>query len=181
MKLSRDLNDLTEKVRYAAHIMLEKHPEVFITETGRSEAQQRENISRGVSWTMDSKHMMNPKSRAFDIAFHGDTLYPSDFSKWRSVADTLKECGMNWGYDMWKTDKPHFECDGKQFNKSEMDERDYKGIYNANFSDPILKDWDGDKEMSEGNIKAFIEIYGEKLLHSDKFKESVIDIINTQK
>lgn len=59
-----------------------------------------------VTWTLDSKHM---KWQAVDIAFYWKELYPNDFSKWRKIANIAKKYSINWWYDLWKKDKPHFE------------------------------------------------------------------------
>ena len=159
MKLSRDLNDLTEKVKNAAQVIVGVHPDVFITETGRSEAQQRENIAKGVSWTMDSMHMMKPKSRAFDIAFQGSELYPKDIERWKAVAKTAKECGMDWGYDLWKTDKPHFQCDGSTINENKMSTHMFNQMEIEVPKDlQIFNSYKDESPCSIGEMKALINI-----------------------
>jgi len=29
--------------------------------------------------------------------------------QWRKIADSAKKYGIDWGYDLWKRDKPHFQ------------------------------------------------------------------------
>lgn len=161
MKLSRDLNDLDEKCRFAADVLLDEFKQCRINETGRTEAQQRENIKTGVSWTMDSMHMMNPKARAFDIYFTGDELYPSDEDGtvdediWMPVINRMKECGMNNGGIMWGKDWMHFECDGSTINKDTMDRPMKKQLESEVPKDlQIFNNYDGD----DGEVKALINI-----------------------
>ena len=182
MALNRDLNALTDKVRNAAETLHNEFSDVFITETGRTIEQQKENIKKGVSWTMDSYHLMNPKARAFDIGFRGPELYPKDKSRWEPVWKRMKEMGMDNGHDMWGKDWMHFQDDGTTFNQKtmELSERDYKKIFDNNFDEGVLSDWDGDEAMSEGQIKALLDIYGQKLIRSNTFREFVIDIIKEE-
>jgi hypothetical protein len=46
---------------------------------------------------------------AIDIAFQGPELYPRDLNIWHAVAGYARMHGINWGYDLWKADKPHFQ------------------------------------------------------------------------
>lgn len=61
---------------------------------------------RKVTWTLDSKHT---KWLAFDIAFYWKKLYPSEYYRWREVANIAKKYNIEWWYDLWKKDKPHFQ------------------------------------------------------------------------
>jgi len=169
MALSRDKNQLTDKVKNAAERLENEFSDVFITETGRTEEQQRENIAKGVSWTMNSYHMMNPKARAFDIAFRGPELYPSDMGRWRKVADFLKPLGMDWGYDLWGKDMPHFQCDGSEYNQNKMSKNiEFDVDYFAtmeNYMDSTeytIKHNSAAKDTDIEQIKALIDIAMEK-------------------
>lgn len=83
---------------------------IFITETFRTEERQKELIAAGLSQVKRSNHQ---DGLAVDIAFTGAELYPADQKKWRAVADIAKKYGIDWGFDLWKWDKPHFQDNGK--------------------------------------------------------------------
>ncbi|MBT3726215.1 hypothetical protein HOG21_00495 [bacterium] len=36
---------------------------------------------------------------------------------WKEIAEIAKKYGIDWGYDLWKTDKPHFQDNMKEFEK----------------------------------------------------------------
>lgn len=59
-----------------------------------------------VTWTLNSLHI---KGLAVDIAFRGNDLYPADINKWKDVASLAKRYSIDWGYDLWGKDKPHFQ------------------------------------------------------------------------
>lgn len=46
---------------------------------------------------------------AFDIAFRGKELYPTDDKVWENVAKIAKNVALDRGYDMRGRDKPHFQ------------------------------------------------------------------------
>lgn len=93
---------------------------VFVTEARRSKARQKYLIWTGSSRTNTSYHQ---SGLAIDIAFKDDTrtkqkereLYPEDMKRWREVADIAKKYGIDWGYDLWNWDKPHFQDNGKEY------------------------------------------------------------------
>lgn len=97
---------------------------VFITETWRSDEDQMAAYKAGTSKIDGKSSKSNHQlGLAIDIAFQDDPrtsnyegeLYPEDYKRWREIADIAKKYGMNWGYDMWQWDKPHFEDDGSVF------------------------------------------------------------------
>lgn len=126
-KADRDLGKLNpnfrKKVDEFLRIVAPKYG-VFITEAWRSDARQKELFAQGLSKTKRSKHQ---DGLAIDIAFLGKELYPIEIKRWEEVAKIAKECGMNWGYDMWGWDKPHFEDNGKNFSNP-MTEEEKKAI-----------------------------------------------------
>ena len=79
---------------------------IFITETRRSEERQKQLIKEWKSFTPRSKHQ---DWLAIDIAFHWDELYPSDQWKWNMVARVAKKFEIDWWFDLWNWDKPHFQ------------------------------------------------------------------------
>lgn len=91
---------------------------VFVTEAWRSDMRQRYLRLRGLSKVVTSYHQ---KGLAIDLAFKDDPrtkqvereLYPSDMKRWREVAAIAKKYEIDWGYDLWNWDKPHFQDNGK--------------------------------------------------------------------
>lgn len=113
-KTDRDLSKLQPEFKKQVEAFLAANPEVFVTEAYRSQERQdwlyasgRTRPGRVVTWTKNSQHT---KGLAIDIAFKGDQLYPSvSDPRWRKVADSAKQFGIDWGYDLWEADAPHFQ------------------------------------------------------------------------
>ena len=123
----RDLGKLNKNFRVKVDEFLRRVVPcgIFVTEAWRSDERQKELVAQGISKTKRSKHQ---DGLAIDIAFFGGELYPKDQKRWKEVAKIAKECGMNWGYEMWGWDKPHFEDNGKIFFKP-MTEKEKKAIH----------------------------------------------------
>lgn len=106
----------TDKLQYNFRNKVRKfineteHLGVFITETWRSEERQKELYKQKLSF-LDGVHKksMHQLGLAVDIAFRGPELYPKDIAIWQRVASIEKKHGMDWGYDLWQWDKPHFQ------------------------------------------------------------------------
>jgi hypothetical protein len=117
-----DLNKLNSDFRKKVDLFLPKvyAMGVFVTEAYRGNARQKWLRSIGHSKVKVSNHQLG---LAIDIAFSDDLrtlqkereLYPEDVKRWREVADIAKSCGIDWGYDLWQWDKPHFQDDGQRF------------------------------------------------------------------
>lgn len=72
---------------------------------------QRELMQRGVSWTLRSKHLVG----------HAVDLYPApldwnDAAAFTAVASAMRQAareldvaGLQWGFDLWGKDMPHFQ------------------------------------------------------------------------
>lgn len=134
---------------------------IFITESWRSEERQAELLKAGLSQVRHSNHQ---DGLAIDIGFLGAQLYPSDLSKWRKVADIGKKYGIDWGFDLWAWDKPHFQDNGKILSiiNPTMAKSKYSDIMtqvckDANFQ-PLFADHTGDKPLTEQETKELIEI-----------------------
>lgn len=187
MNTQRDLNLLTPKVKSAAEQLLKLHPEIFITETGRTIERQKELVKAGFSKTMDSKHLTG---LAFDIAFNGKELYPTDESKWRKVADDAKKLGLDWGGDLWVKsgfiDKPHFQLSDNIQNMdvkliqfpdnfvklSEKEVRVTTVSHNHAADDTVPEQMKGCSELiSDRKSKKIIEMLIELLSKDDKYKD----------
>lgn len=85
---------------------------VFVTETWRSAERQMQLFKQvpRASWLDGvTQRSLHQDGLAVDIAFTGNELYPKDQEYWRAVADAAKKHGIEWGFDLWKWDKPHFQ------------------------------------------------------------------------
>ncbi len=110
---SRDLNQLNPQFREKVDLFLSECPQIFVTEAGRTAERQKELVLKGLSFVEVSNHQLG---LAIDIAFLGEELYPQDYGRWRKVADSAKRYGLDWGFDMWNWDKPHFQDNGLPLN-----------------------------------------------------------------
>lgn len=95
-------------------------------------------------------------------------LYPADEKKWRAVADIAKKYGIDWGYDLWKWDKPHFQDNGKELQtpaplinptmkKTKYTDIMTQALKEANL-EPLFSVHEGDKPLTEQETKELIEI-----------------------
>jgi peptidoglycan L-alanyl-D-glutamate endopeptidase CwlK len=91
----------------------------LIVNTLRTQAEQDENVKKGVSWTYNSKHLpdINGKSNAIDICpwlvfnLHGpDKLqWDSNDPAFQKIGEIGESIGLTWG-GRWKVkDSGHFE------------------------------------------------------------------------
>lgn len=113
--MSRDVEQLKEPFRskVKALITLAKQAglPVIITDTTRTIEEQRENVRKGYSKTMDSKHLTG---EAVDIAFqvNGKLSYDAKlYEKLYSISKKLSYViwpnrDLNWNWDL-----PHFQYD----------------------------------------------------------------------
>ncbi len=104
---SRKLDDLTEKFRPVAFEFLARLVEarihVLVVCTLRSIEEQRENIARGVSWTMHSKHLPQEpdgKARAIDLVpvrVGGELDWDEQSPTWQKIGRIGRGLGLKWG------------------------------------------------------------------------------------
>lgn len=135
---------------------------IFLTETWRTQERQNELLK---AWLSQVKHSNHQDGLAFDIWFFGAELYPNDLNKWGAVADIAKKYNIDWGYDLWKWDKPHFQDNGKPILaliNPTMKKSKYSDVMNAviketNF-DTIFDKHEGDQTLTEQETKELIEI-----------------------
>lgn len=120
-KADRNLSKLDERFKKKVVLfMQEVQTLVFVTEAWRSQKRQNYLRKKGLSKVITSYHQ---KGLAIDIAFKDDPrtkqtereLYPKDFKRWREVADIANKYEIDWGYDLWNWDKPHFQDNGKEY------------------------------------------------------------------
>lgn len=125
--MSRRLDDLCPKLVPKAEKLIARFAEagiaVLIVDTLRTPEEQRANVAKGVSWTLNSKHLAQPsccgKSHAIDLApyevyqLHGPDKLRWDASDpvWIKMGDIGTAIGLKWG--VWKNGKQvdpgHFE------------------------------------------------------------------------
>ena len=133
-KADRDLDKLNSVFKHLVlnfieHAKYEGY-DIFVTEGYRTQERQEYLYSLGrtrpgniVTWIKNGS--IHQKGKAIDIAFNGKELYPKDYQTWRRVADIAKEHGLDWGYDLWGLDKPHFQISDKIPNNNSLDFKKY--------------------------------------------------------
>jgi len=119
--MSRDLNLLSANFKPKVELFLAEAKkqglDIFITDAFRTVKEQQALYAKGRTTsgkTVTSFDGVNKKSnhqsgQAIDIAFNKPELYPKDMNLWNKLGEIAKQCSINWGYAMWKWDKPHFE------------------------------------------------------------------------
>jgi hypothetical protein len=124
--MSRLLNELDYRLKNVAFELLARCAEagipVMVITTSRTIEEQTDAVARGVSWTMNSKHLPQPpdgKSLAIDICpyeqfqLHGpDKLqWSADDPAWQQIGKIGEALGLKWGVikDGTRLDLGHFE------------------------------------------------------------------------
>lgn len=120
-RLKRAHPDLAKVVRRAAEITTVPFT---ILQSDRTLAEQRENVRKGVSKTMKSRHLISPDGfvRAVDIAPLEGTKASFAWPLYHKLAPIMKQAAkdvkvpVEWGGD-WKTfkDGPHWQLPWKQY------------------------------------------------------------------
>ncbi len=117
-RMSRLLSDLSPRMRPLAVELIARCVEqgimVLIVDTLRTKAEQAENIRRGVSWTLNSKHLTG---NAIDIApyetyaLHGPDKVKWDAGDpiWQKIGAIGEGLGLTWGGRWTHKDMGHFE------------------------------------------------------------------------
>ena len=117
--MSRKLDDLSPAFRPLAVEFLARLVEagipVIVVDTRRTAQEQAANVAKGVSWTMQSKHLTGD---AIDVApyetfaLHGPDKLQWDAGDpiWTRIGEIGESCGLKWG-GRWKMtpDLGHFE------------------------------------------------------------------------
>ena len=118
--MSRKLNDLSPRMRPLAVELLARLTEagimVMIVDTLRTPAEQQANVAKGVSWTLNSKHLTG---EAIDVAPYetyalhgGDKLKWDDTDPvWQRIGQIGEAVGLKWGVVRkgMRIDLGHFE------------------------------------------------------------------------
>lgn len=125
-KTNRDINKLSDNFKLKVIDFLNAVWEtIFITEWWRSNERQAElyNQGRTTSWNIVTwvKHSNHQDWLAIDIAFKWDNLYPTWLWTWMEISDIAKKHWIDWGFDLWGIDKPHFQDNWKPYISKEKD------------------------------------------------------------
>lgn len=175
----RDINKLRSDFRVKVEELLKKCPQIFITETWRSQERQNQLLASGASKVKHSNHQ---DGLAVDIAFRGSELYPKDMQEWKKVANAAYGLGMAWGYDLWShtgfIDKPHFQCVSLGDPRNNQEDMTFKHNYAKIMEETVpeesrvLNHDDESVEEDEKQIKALVEIANYR--SRNKIKDSII-------
>lgn len=121
-RLNKAHPDLAKVVRLCAKTT----PVPFrVGETTRSVEQQRENIRKGVSWTMRSRHLPGKDglARAVDLIAMPGGKVSWAWGPYRDLAKAMKAAAkqlgvpLEWGGDWKRTpDGPHFQLPWKDYS-----------------------------------------------------------------
>jgi len=118
----RDIDALTPDTAAKCRLFLQRSKaaglEVFVTETRRSF--ERQAALWAIGRTLPGRIVTRSKAGtgkhefglAFDVAFKGVNLYPSDAKTWARLGSIGKACGLTWGGDFKGVDSVHFENNG---------------------------------------------------------------------
>lgn len=118
---NRDVDALTPETALKCRLFIERSKaaglDIFVTETLRSTERQSALYTLGrphgkkVTYSMPGtgKHEFG---LAFDVAFRGANLYPSDESIWARLGAIGVSCGLVWGGSWKSKDSVHFENRG---------------------------------------------------------------------
>lgn len=117
----RNLDVHPDLVKVAKRALELSEVDFIITDGGRSVAEQRENVRKGASKTMNSRHLTG---HALDFVALVDRRVTYDDKPMRTIAAAFKAAGneilgpgrIEWGGD-WKGswDKPHIQLSRKYY------------------------------------------------------------------
>ena len=88
----------------------------------RTVKRQRQLVRNGFSKTMNSRHITGHAVDIVPYPIPGDWKKYKDW-QWQAIADAMKEAAeyygadLEWGYDKWGWDKPHYQLSWKKYPK----------------------------------------------------------------
>ena len=131
---------------------------IFITESWRSAERQKELRKL---WLSQVDHSNHQDWLAIDIWFRWQELYPKDDKQWRMVANIAKKHGIDWWYDLWKWDRPHFQNNSLPITvinmKSKYSDIMIQELKESNLT-PLFSSHEWDTPLTEKETKELIEI-----------------------
>lgn len=122
--MSRRLDDLAPAFRRKVFELIARSAEagvpLLIVDTLRTPAEQADNLARGVSWTLNSRHLAQAPdglSLAVDVVpYESFNLYgpdklrwATDDPAWATVGAIGEALGLRWGGRWQRKDMGHFE------------------------------------------------------------------------
>jgi len=154
---NRNLFDLKKSFYQKVSLFLFLCPQIFITESTRTQERQDCLVENGLSKVAQSFHQ---KGLAVDIAFRGEELYPRDTQKWVELARVAKQCGLDWGFDLWKWDKCHFQDDFTELDMKSDTLHNYLliAVMELDPRNRVFQEYEGEKFIKEKDVKLLIEI-----------------------
>lgn len=84
----------------------------------------------GIRYKSNHQHWL-----AFDIFFLNSNWWASwsrPFEVWREVGNIANTYGIDWGYDIWQADKPHFQDNFKKNNMSKKNKKTVDAVIAIN-------------------------------------------------
>lgn len=124
----RDITELTPRMQCKVAAFLreckERGLDCHVFESYRTQERQDELYAQGrtepgniVTWTLDSRHKQR---EAVDMAFGGDGKW-----HWNGDWEKMIEIASHYGLEsLAPREMAHLQCDGKEFNKNKMNEKD---------------------------------------------------------
>ena len=112
------LDKVHPKLVILATAVLIKHPEydISVLDGARTIEQQKENVRKGVSWTMNSRHLIQSDGYSHAIDIKPSTYsWDEPISKWKKFAEDVVEIARALNIDIksgglaWQKDWVHFE------------------------------------------------------------------------
>ena len=116
--MSRALDDLSPRFKPIALELLARLVEanipVVIVDTLRTDAEQAENIRKGVSWTKNSKHLTGDAIdicpyAVWDAHWPDKLLWDAADPIWQKLGAIGESLGLRWGGRWQQKDMGHFE------------------------------------------------------------------------
>jgi peptidoglycan L-alanyl-D-glutamate endopeptidase CwlK len=111
--------DLLKVVNMAIRISKQ---DFSVIEGMRTLETQKDYVKRGVSETMNSRHLTGHAVDLYPYPIHGDVDdIPSE--QWNLIADAMHAASehygilCHWGHDLWGWDKPHYQLDWTRYPK----------------------------------------------------------------
>lgn len=123
---------------------------------------------RNRTWTLNSRHF---KGEACDWAFKDDNdnwTWEAKYCNWPKLIEIGKSCGLD---NLSPTESAHFQDNNKPFNQLIMPTTDYIGM-SEKLEQPILTSLSGENPISEGQVKALINIA------SDRIIKRIVELLN---
>jgi len=165
----RDLNKLHPRFKLKVDLLLKDvWDKIFVTEWYRSQERQdylyslwRTRKWKKVTWTTTSNHT---EGLAVDVAFHWNELYPKNMYTWLEIADIAKSYWINWWFDLWGTDKVHFQDNWKEF-KGHLFLKDSKfwGFIQKDLASSFsFNDYLDNRPATIADIKELITLYDQR-------------------